>query len=219
MKHTQRITALFATFFLMSSTLFSQCCPYIYGLEIVPSNPQSTDEIQVFTQVATPNNGAFINHDFYLQNDTLFINACYFSGFLTVITEIPDTITIGQLPEGEYVVSFTASQSANELQCIVASSQNTISYLTVGAAAAIPDNDLSMNSIYPNPAQTHLTVTNSTNDTQILVYDLKGSLIELPILFSNESAILDLNGLVAGWYHLVQVGTTKSPVHYSFCKE
>ena len=219
MKNAKQILGLIAAFSLMNSTLFSQCCPYIYGLEIVPQNPQSTDEIQVFTQVATPNNGAFINHDFYLQNDTLFINACYFSGFLTVVTEIPDTITIGQLPDGDYVVSFTASQSANELECIVESSQSTISYLTVGAAAAIPDNDLSMNIIYPNPAQTHLTVANSTNDTQLLVYDLKGSLIELPILFSTESAILDLNGLGAGWYHLVQVGTTKSPIHYSFCKE
>jgi len=219
MKNIQLSLGLFSAFLVLNCTVFSQCCPYIDSVQVAPENPLTTDEIQVFTLVAPPNLGSLISHDFFLQNDTLYINACYYSGFLTVVLEIPDTLTIGSLPEGDYVLSFTATMSYNESTCVAESSQNDISYFTVGSTAALLESELSMNLLYPNPVQSSLTLTGITDDTQVVVYDLKGSLIEVPVLFSAGSVILELNGLVAGWYNLVTTTANRAPIRYSFCKE
>lgn len=96
---------------------FGNCCPYINPIEISPASPTNTDDVKIITNITTPNYGEFISKSFYVSQDTIYLEACYFGGFLTVLRTFVDTFDIGTLSAGTYQVALTAHISDNDTLC------------------------------------------------------------------------------------------------------
>ncbi|MDH4472514.1 MAG: hypothetical protein QE487_07880 [Fluviicola sp.] len=210
---------LLLVFLGLNGWAMSQCCPYITTVEILPQNPNAADNIQVATLVATPNNGAFINHQFHWENDTLVVEACYYSGFLTVITEIYDTIDIGQIPEGDYVLEFVASTSIYEDSCVISESQSFTTTFSVSEVLGLLPNESGQSILYPNPAKEWATLTGGSEKTIVGVYSLEGKKVDVPCENSGDYIVLDLRSLSAGMYEVVNDREGEMPFRILLVKE
>lgn len=60
-------------------------------------------------------------------------------------------------------------------------------------------------SISPNPASSHVLVTDAAG-TRITLIDLYGRIVAAPVTFSNQNAVIDVSGLPTGMY-LVRIAT------------
>lgn len=179
----------------------SQCCPYIYGIEVIPATPTTTDNIQIVTTVATPNLGQFISSSHTVTNDTIFIEACYYSGLATAIQVYTDTLTVGTLPTGNHAVHFTAYQSVDTAVCTYSdSSTSTFNfYVNGGIIANVPENPSSIGVLYPYPSDGNFTIAlrNDITATHIQLFDLSGKLMtQLP--FTGQFSM----PLAAGSYYV-----------------
>lgn len=210
---------LLLVFLGFNSLLMAQCCPYITTVEILPQNANAADNIQVATLVATPNNGAFINHQFHWENDRLVVEACYYDGLLTVITEIYDTIDIGQVPEGDYVLEFVASTSIYEDSCVIGESQSYTTTFSVSEVVGLEPNQSRHSILFPNPANEWVTLTGVSEKSTIIVYGLDGKQVEVPHTFSGDDTVLDLRSLSSGMYEVVNYTEGEMPVRMLLVKE
>lgn len=210
---------LLLVFLGFNSLAMAQCCPYITTVEILPQNANAADNIQVATLVATPNNGALINHQFHWENDTLVVEACYYDGFLTVITEIYDTIDIGQVPEGDYVLEFVASTSIYQDSCVISESQSYTTAFSVSEVLGLEPIDSLQSILFPNPANEWVTLTGVSENSTIIVYGLDGKRVEVPYTFSGDVSVFDLSALSAGMYKVVCYPEGEMPVRILLVKE
>lgn len=195
-----------------------QCCPYINSVTIDPANPSASDNIRIFTTVTPPNAGGLISHSFTVQNDTIFAEACYWSGMLTVLIPIHDTIEVGPLPEGDYVLQFTAKQSAQMEQCIVEDSEVYHMNFSIGSTAGIVDPEQALINLYPNPVTEWLHIAgNDLLAARLLNMD--GKVIAAPItLASSELLHIDMSALAKGCY-FVEVQTGSAVVRERIVKQ
>lgn len=210
---------LLMVFLGLNTWVLSQCCPYITTVEVLPQNPNASDNIQIATLVATPNNGAFINHQFHWENDTLVVEACYYSGFLTVVTEIYDTIEIGQIPEGDYVLEFVASTSIYEDSCVIGESQTQISFFSVSNIVGLTPNESGQSMLYPNPSKEWATLTGVSEKSMVCVYSLDGKMVDVPQLISGNEIVLDIRALSAGIYEVLNYFEGEVPSRFLLVKE
>jgi len=182
----------------------SQCCPYITSVEVLPQNPNISDNIQIATLVATPNDGAFIQHQFYWENDTLVVEACYYSGLLTVVTEIYDTIDVGSIANGNYVLEFRAFTSSDINSCIITDSQTLFTPFSVSEFVGVIPNELPSSMLYPNPSKEWVTLSPVSEKSVIQVCSLDGKLLDVAQYQLNGKIILDLTDLSAGLYQVLE---------------
>lgn len=106
------VSILSICLFLINLNAFGQpCCPRIVSISSIPNNPNFNDIIKIVTLAGTPGTGKILNQNFYLKNDTVFLDYCYFMGFDLSPTPVLDTFKIGLLPEGRYIVNLRAYQS------------------------------------------------------------------------------------------------------------
>jgi Secretion system C-terminal sorting domain len=182
----------------------SQCCPYITSVEVLPQNPNVSDDIRIATLVATPNDGAFIQHQFYWENDTLVVEACYYSGFLAVITEIYDTIDVGSIADGNYVLEFRAFTSSDLNSCVITNSQTLFTPFSVTELVGVIPIETPSSTIYPNPSKDWVTLLPVSEESVIRVYGLDGKPVEVFQLLSNGKITMDLTSLSAGLYQVLE---------------
>ncbi len=191
----------FAFLILHSFQGISQCCPYINGIEVIPATPTTTDNIKIVTTVATPNLGQFISSSFTIANDTIFIEACYYSGLATAIQVYTDTLTVGTLPAGNHVVHFTAYQSSDTSLCTYSdTSSSTFNfYVNGGIIGSVPESTSNAGVLYPYPSDGNFSIVlpNEMTATHIQLFDLSGKLMtQLP--FTGQFSML----LAAGSYYI-----------------
>src|SRR5688572_24755725 len=94
---------------LRTANIQGQCCPYISELKVIPSNPTTNDEIKIALIVTTTSLGFKLGIGYNILNqNTIEINGCYFAGPLTQPQVYMDTIVVGQLGSGDYILNFTA---------------------------------------------------------------------------------------------------------------
>lgn len=182
----------------------SQCCPYITSVEVLPQNPNVSDDIRIATLVATPNDGAFIQHQFYWENDTLVVEACYYSGFLAVVTEIYDTIDVGSIADGNYVLEFRAFTSSDLNSCVITNSQTLFTPFSVTELVGVVPIEAPSSTIYPNPSKDWVTLLPVSEESVIRVYSLDGKPVEVFQLLSNGKITMDLTSLSAGLYQVLE---------------
>lgn len=210
---------LLVVFLGLNTWVLSQCCPYITTVEVLPQNPNVSDNIQIATHVATPNNGAFINHQFHWENDTLVVEACYYSGFLTVITEIYDTIEIGQIAEGDYVLEFVASTSIYEDSCVISESQSHTMPFSVSNSVGLLPNESVQSILYPNPSKEWVTLTGVSEKSMVGIYSLDGKKVNVPQYISGNDVVLDIRALAAGIYEVLNYLEGEMPSRFLLVKE
>ncbi len=169
----------------------SQCCPYINGIEVIPVNPTTTDNIKIVTTVTTPNLGQFISSSYSISNDTIFVEACYFSGFLTAVQTYTDTLTIGTLPAGNHVVHLTAFQSNDTVCTYSDTNMSTLNFFVNGGGiGSMPENFSKVGVLYPYLSDGNFTIMlpSEIKATHIQLFDVSGKrVIVLP--FSNQFSI------------------------------
>jgi hypothetical protein len=173
------------------------CCPYINSVTVDPNNPQTTDHIYIYTSVTTPNQGTFIHHSQTIDGDTIRLTACYWEGMATALWTYNDTYDIGLLPEGDYVILFTAQLSISDDNCIVQDSQTSITEFSVGNVAGIDDQEAMNINIYPNPVTSILTIEANAENVRML--DIDGKVISVPVVKGTVTQV-DLSKLSAGSY-------------------
>lgn len=177
-----------------------QCCPYINSATVDPANPSETDNIRIFTSVTPPNAGGLIQHSFTVQNDTIFAEACYWSGMLTVLIPIYDTIVVGQLPEGDYTLQFTAKQSSETEQCVVEDFEVYYTSFSVDGTAGIGDPDAATIALYPNPVSGTLQIAGK-NISDVRLLNTEGRRITAPVTVqSSDLLTVDMSALAGGCY-------------------
>jgi hypothetical protein len=195
---------LLIVFFGINTWALAQCCPYITSVEVLPQNPNVSDDIRIATLVATPNDGAFIQHQFYWENDTLVVEACYYSGFLAVVTEIYDTIAVGSIADGNYVLEFRAFTSSDLNSCVITNSQTHFTPFSVTELVGVIPIELPSLTIYPNPSKDWVTLSPVSEESEIRVYSLDGKPVEVFQLLSNGKITMDLTSLSAGLYQVLE---------------
>jgi len=186
------------------SPCFSQCCPYIDGVEIIPSNPNSSQEIMAVLTVTTPNQGVFISASAEVDENIVSIEACYYSGFLTALQTYVDTVVIGNLSPGDYSYTFTAYQSSSETECVDPVNQINTGIFTVDEANAIEEVEKDVLTIFPNPSiNGRIIVRTDLDIVNIEVFDQLGKVVlvlDHSILSSNHE--VDLSALNKAVYFL-----------------
>lgn len=120
-----------ASFFFAANNANSQCCPYVDPVELIPVSPFDTDSVYVVTNVTTPNAGSYLGYDIIDLGSTIRIEACYYSGMLTVLQTYTDTINLGLLNGGNYAIEFVAYQSSSDVNCVPTDSNTVSSTVTV----------------------------------------------------------------------------------------
>ncbi|MDO7875247.1 T9SS type A sorting domain-containing protein [Hymenobacter sp. ASUV-10] len=102
---------------LLRLTAYSQCCPYMLPVQMLPANPQPGEVIRLVFKVNTPGWGQKVNDEFVRSADTLRYTACYFNGPTAVMQHFSDTVTVGTLPTGSYTIVFVGRMSRDPQQC------------------------------------------------------------------------------------------------------
>jgi hypothetical protein len=195
-----------------------QCCPYINSVTVDPANPSSADNVRIFTTVTPPNAGGLIEHSFTVQNDTIFAEACYWTGMATVLIPIHDTIDVGPLPEGDYVLQFTAHESYQMEQCVVNESQVYLTTFSVGGTAGINDPEQTEAALYPNPAAEILNIAGKGLQT-VRMSGADGKEVQVRIVSATpELLVLNVEALAKGCY-FVEVKTENGTVSKRMVKD
>jgi len=178
----------------------------ITGLQIIPANPTSSDNVQAIAECLFPSGGCsewFFINQYYIGNVyTYDIMNCL--GVLTVMCPYNDTINIGtNLPAGNYTVIINLNQGLGLKPC----TPNSIwvsdtAYFTISPLTGIinQDRDDRIN-VYVDPSSQLLTIEQKINapGTIISIYNIQGKLLaEFPIKNSIEK--LNMNGYGKGIY-------------------
>lgn len=192
----------------------SQCCPYMNGIEVIPAVPSTTDNVKIVTTVTTPNQGAYISSSFVVNGNTIHIDACYFSGFLTATQTYYDTLVIGMLNAGVYTIDLTAYQST-DLICDFADTNTASATFTVlDQTNEITPIEHQIGRIYPNPTSGSfvLELPDETMITQIRIRTISGKLVyqepytkEISADFESGMYIIELmqNSSILGFHRLM----------------
>lgn len=192
MLKTTLFLAIMASVSLQSQ---AQCCPYVDPIEIIPASPLATDSIYVITNVTTPNAGSYLGYEIFAGDATIRIEACYYSGMLTMLQTYIDTINIGVHPAGTQNVVFVAYQSDSEESCNRLDSNEVTGSFTVTENLALEQETKSTFQVYPNPANAGLIyITTAKNEA--FTYQLTntlGQIIRTGI--NNNSNEIDVHGL------------------------
>jgi hypothetical protein len=191
---------IFTLAFVSSVTLQShaQCCPYVDPIEIIPASPLATDSIYVITNVTTPNAGSYLGYEIFAGDATVRIEACYYSGMLTMLQTYIDTINIGVHPAGTQNIVFVAYQSDSDESCNRLDSNEVTGSFTVTENLALQQETKPTFQVYPNPASAGLIyVTTAKNEA--FTYQLSNTLGQIVLTgtnnISNEIKVEGLKGL------------------------
>ena len=198
-----------ALLFLLRLTAYSQCCPYLQPVQVLPTTPQPGDTIRLVFRVTTPSQGHQVSKELVQVGDTLRFTACYFGGANAAIQGYSDTVTVAPLPSGNYTIVFIGRMSSDPQQCaVVRSSRSTTALRIAGGALATrptaPDWTL-----YPVPAtgrQLQLQTPAREPLQAIRLLDITGRECyahpALELAQNNSLHQLQLPGLPAGIYTL-----------------
>ena len=104
-----------------STSVYSQCCPYMEGIEIIPQSPTPDDSITFITSITTPGLGfhldSLLSEIFHIDGQTIHLYSCHYSGPTGALDHFKDTFQIGKLATGNYTVIHHASQTGSPDSC------------------------------------------------------------------------------------------------------
>ncbi len=169
---------------------FSQCCPYIDSIELIPASPTTTDNIKIVTTVTTANQGQFIYSTHVVNGNSIQINACYFSGMLPATQTYYDTLDIGTLAAGNYSVDLTAYNAYDTICSYADSTTSTANFTVTEQTNAISNPTMEIGQLYPNPTTGSFTMKLPENNkaTHIRIRTISGKIVHDGI-FKEEMSV------------------------------
>lgn len=181
----------------------AQCCPYVGGVTVLPENPAENDNVRIVTTVTTPNIGELINRSFTVSGYNVELNACYYEGMATMPTPIYDTVDLGMLSAGTYIVYFTAYNSIVQNHCVISDTQVYEMSFNVGALGLSESQEVIWN-LYPNPAHERVTISGATFPAVVRLLSADGRELKAEYVEMEGEMILDVHVLPSGLY-LIEV--------------
>lgn len=106
-----------ALLFLLCSALMTQA-QIIQNVSVLPANPTEDDVVSIVVQSAFTSGGCeMISHTANVVGSSIDLQLYHCLGILTVICYSSDTIVLGQLPAGSYVLSANVWYGAGMPDC------------------------------------------------------------------------------------------------------
>ena len=115
---------------------------YTDPVHILPKNL-----LKIITNVSISGYGELINHSYRIKNDTIYIESCYGRTFGYKPATVKDTLEIGNLKSGDYVICFKANISSEKVNCISINSDLKIFPLKVNTLTFEPQSILIKNNV------------------------------------------------------------------------
>ena len=173
------------------------------SLKIIPVSPTSSENIQVIAYTLHPNMSCpLFNSTVNTSNDTIYVTAFHSIGMLPAMCNSTDTITIGSVMSGNYVLIY------NVIDTILPNPGDTDTLLfSVQGIMETQDHRKKEILIYPNPATEKICfeLEQDLNENGIIdMYSMKGKKVMSTIL--SNSLTLHIGHLHKGMYF----------IHYSF---
>ena len=173
----------------------------ITGISVFPPNPTSGDDIELHIDVQFTSGDCQVDNKDHNTNTfaiTAYAHHCV--GLLTVICPTTDTFQLGQLPAGDYTVSFTLTSGYGGPNCSpgfipddTEQFQFTVS-TSVGIQEIQPEGDF----FYPNPASNILFFKNKLNHAARIT-DIRGNTV---VNIRAGARNVDISHLSSGVYFL-----------------
>lgn len=142
----------FLVFLIFATQLLAQGT--VTGISVIPSNPSTTDDIQLHVDVQFSGGGCQVDNKNHSTNAfavSAYAHHCV--GLLTVICPTTDTFQLGQLPAGDYSVDFTLTSGFGGANCspgIVPDDTEQFQF-TVSTTVGLQELQAEADFIYPNP--------------------------------------------------------------------
>lgn len=181
----------------------------IDSLRIVPAYPTTSSVIKAICYSTFSSAGCSLNNSTVsVSGNTVTIQAYHTIGMLTMICHSVDTITIGALPAGVYLLNYSIHNNSNSNLL-----DNANLNFTVQATTNINQQSgtNTVISVYPNPAMDYITINNlsiNNEPAQITFYTVIGKIAEQ---YSTTQSALSINtqNLVPGVYllHISKAGS------------
>lgn len=183
---------LIALLLLLPCVGFGQS--WIDSLIIIPPNPDTSDIIEVVSYTTFSYSSCTLDSsEIILGPSEITIDACYTIGIGAAFCNSIDTITIGVLAPGNYVLIYNVKE-----YCIAVNVSDSVNFNVV-AFNSLPElASFEQVNVYPNPTTGTFTVQGATGT--IVVLDLFGRLVH-----SSTDPQLDMSNFPKGVY-LVKVG-------------
>jgi hypothetical protein len=178
------------------------CCPFIYKMEMIPAIPNDSVVTKLFKFTGTFRLGEIHLQEVYQSRDTIYVEECYFMYPLDKWDFYYDTVTLGKLDQGTYVLNYQAIVADTFPFCRDDFRNDTSFTFEVKKYSNIPIvEDLEKFKIYPNPAAGRILQIQSAEKLETIeVFDLNGNLVKI----LNEDSILgrtiNLEGLSGGLF-------------------
>lgn len=185
---------------------------------IIPEHPTVVDSVYVFLQSATSGLTTSFGYETRVKGDSIFIHHCVKGGVMTEPRIYQDTLNLGLLTEGEYILRFTVYSSSRGDTCDykdpIDSSVTFQVTLNTSGSNIKPQKG---NRLYPNPTNgkqiLELNIAHADGDEMhIAIHDLTGKELTFFSLLaaSEEGPVripIDLSRLPAGYYSIrVKIG-------------
>ncbi|MCS6991671.1 MAG: hypothetical protein NZL95_07395 [Chitinophagales bacterium] len=184
----------------LSFSAQAQCCPYINGIYVLPSNPTTADDIKIVTHTTTPNLGSKIYYSVSQTSNAFNISACFWEGILTMLKDFYDTTHVGMLPAGTYIINYLAFSSTSPDSCQFSDYNIQTQYFTVTTATGMGSFLSAHASVHYNLEHAQLMVHfDHIEKFNIDLFTLVGQHIESRAVTAQEF-ILDLSALPRGSY-------------------
>lgn len=198
------LTSLF-TSLVISTSIFAQGGSII-SFYTLPASPTTNDAVQVVAELMFTSGSCELSeqgHATTLSHTDAYAHHCV--GMLTVICPTTDTFDLGILPEGNHTFVLTLTTGAAPAPCtpgIVTDDVDSITF-TVDPSLGIHTPDAVDFSVYPNPANTQLTVESIVRSpcTVVSIYNAQGQFVASSVV-EKPQTILDISALGIGLYYL-----------------
>ncbi len=206
-------TILFVLFVFYYSSTPAQ---WINTLSVIPTNPTSLSQIKITANIDFPSGGCNDYTQFLSSSGTTFYgSALHCLGPLSVICNITDTFSLGQLAPGNYNFVFNVNAGGGPSPCspgIVPGPVDSIQF-----SVSLPTYLEEMNSFQPkvmySASSKFIEISNlpSTEKSILELYTLEGKLVKL-ISSNSGKVLIELGEINAGTY-LLKV--QNSSLHYT----
>jgi hypothetical protein len=194
------ILLLFSLLLLQNVHSQTGCCPYLQKTKTIPAFPTINDSVKIIIDAVTPGLGGKIGTNYSFASDTINVEGCYYDGIAAQPLEIIDTINIGILPLGTYIINFTGYLSNRIDSCVRIDGKSISDTFKVSEISNIIDaerNYFAVN-ISPNPVIEKLRISTNQMNYEVEIYDLSGRIFAKNV--SNEQ--IDVSNLPIGIYFL-----------------
>lgn len=191
-------TKLLLICYLLFVFLMQAQQPFVATPTIIPQNPSINSIIKVLTKVTTANQGIVVDNNTHTVTGLqIKIKGCYWQGMLTATQDYIDTLTIGQLPPGNYQVIQKAYLSTTQQHCSIIDS-NQVSFAINVSQLTGQEEELKSELLYlsPNPCVNSLNFSLASPDIEFFIYSYNAVLCKKGNLINKSVNVSDLpNGI------------------------